>query len=363
MPRVAVIVVNWNGARHLPGCLAALANQTYHDFALWIVDNGSTDASLPLLDAVGPRLAFRAPQRRPTAPAAPVHLLRNAQNAGFAGGNNRAIREVLYQADCAYVVTLNNDTAADPQWLATLVAAADAGGPHMGMVASTLVFAHRPAIVQSAGIAVYQDGLALDARLGEPVAQLPRAVVRPVFGPSAGAALYRRELLLDVGVFDTRFGSYLEDVDLAWRARLRGWDGGWAPQARVRHAVSATGGQESPFKNFHLSRNRIWTVAKNMPTRLLRRWSPLIARYDLLALAYGLARRDSGLVGGRIAALRYLEPMLRDRERIQGQRRIADESLAALFTPALGPRAALRARTRLNALLAAPPASDEPSPG
>lgn len=356
MPRVGVIIVNWNGARHLPGCLAALANQTYHDFALWVVDNGSTDESLPLLEAIGPRLDYRASIRRPyvrggAGPGADLHLLRNPQNTGFAGGNNRALREVLYQADCAYLVTLNNDTQAAPHWLAGLVAAVEAGGPRLGMVASTLVFAHRPDLVQSAGICVCQDGLAYDLGLGQRVDQLPRAVLRPVFGPSAGAALYRRELLLDVGLFDPRFGSYLEDVDLAWRARLRGWEAGWAPQARVRHAVSATGGQESPFKNYHLARNRIWTVAKNMPTALLRRWAPLILRYDLLACAYGLLRRDGSLLRGRFDALRGLDPLRHDRARIQAGRRVADDTLAGLFAPALAPREALRVRTRLNTLL------------
>jgi GT2 family glycosyltransferase len=345
MPRVAVVVVNWNGAAHLPGCLQALTAQTTADFACWVVDNGSTDDSLALLAAAGPRLAN----------GAALHLRPQPTNLGFAAANNRAFAEILATTGTPYLVALNNDTAADPRWLAALLAAADASGPRCGSVASTLVFAARPDRVQSAGIILHRDGLALDHGLGWPTARLPRAVARPVFGPSGGAALYRAALLRDIGGFDERFGSYLEDVDLAWRARLRGWDAAWAPQALVRHAVSATGGQESPFKNYHLARNRLWTIAKNLPTGLLVRWSPLIARYDLLALAYAALRGDRAMIQGRLDAVRGLAPMLRARRAIQARRRLSDRELAALLAPALSPRQSLRARTRLNALLAPDP--------
>jgi GT2 family glycosyltransferase len=345
MPRVAVVIVNWNGAAHLPGCLAALAAQTMIDFACWVVDNGSTDESRTLLDAAGPRLAR----------SAALHVRPHPTNLGFAAANNRAFAEILATTDIPYLVALNNDTAADPGWLAALLAAADATGPRCGSIASTLVFATRPDRVQSAGIALHRDGLALDRGLGWPTARLPRAVARPVFGPSGGAALYRAALLRDIGGFDERFGSYLEDVDLAWRARLLGWGAAWAPQAIVRHAVSATGGQESPFKNYLLARNRLWTIAKNLPTGLLLRWAPLIARYDLLALAYAALRRDPAIIRGRVDALRGLGPILRTRREIQARRRCSDRELAALLAPALSPRQALRARTRLNALLAGPP--------
>ena len=345
MPRVAVVVVNWNGAAHLRGCLAALAAQTTADFACWVVDNGSTDDSLALLDAAGPRLAN----------GAPLYLRPHPANLGFAAANNRAFAEILAATDTPYLVALNNDTAAGPGWLAALLAAADITGPRCGSVASTLVFAARPDRVQAAGITLHRDGLALDRGLGWPTARLPRAAARPVFGPSGGAALYRAALLRDIGGFDERFGSYLEDVDLAWRARLLGWGAAWAPQAIVRHAVSATAGQESPFKNHLLARNRLWTIAKNMPTGLLLRWAPLIARYDGLALAYAVLRRDLAIIRGRLDALRGLGPILRARRDLQARRRCSDRALAALLAPALSPRQALRARTRLNALLAGSP--------
>src|SRR5262249_31363254 len=159
------------------------------------------DESLPLLAALGPELELHdSPDTQP-APRNSIHLRKQPRNLGFAAGNNVALREILYQTDTPYIATLNNDTAADPGWLAALVAAATAGGPRLGMVASTMVFMGRPDTVQSAGIVVHRDGVALDAGLGAPVADLPRGALYPVFGPSAGAALYRRTLLLDAGLF------------------------------------------------------------------------------------------------------------------------------------------------------------------
>ena len=111
---------------------------------------------------------------------------------------------------------------------------------------------------------MHTDGVALDRAVGLTSSKLETGGIRPVFGPSAGAALYRSDMLRDVGLFDSLFFSYLEDADLAWRARLKGWRAVHTPYAKVRHEYSATGGQNSPFKRRLVSRNRIWLVYKNM---------------------------------------------------------------------------------------------------
>ena len=96
-------------------------------------------------------------------------------------------------------------------------------------------------------------------------------------------------MLEQVGLFDEDFFAYLEDVDLAWRARLAGWQCLYAPAARVYHAHSATGGEGSPFKSRLLARNKIWLIAKNYgPGARLLAYLPLIILYDLAAVAFAL---------------------------------------------------------------------------
>src|SRR5205814_3149790 len=121
-----------------------------------------------------------------------------------------------------------------------------------------MVFAHLPEVVASAGLSVHKDGTALERGLGLPVREVAKGGVRPLCGATAGAALYKAAMLCDVGLFDERFFSYLEDADLAWRARWRGWKAVHNPRAIVRHVYSATGQQESPFKRLHIARNRLW---------------------------------------------------------------------------------------------------------
>src|SRR5437762_5437862 len=231
----SVIILNWNGARLLPECLSALARQTYRDFELLLVDNGSIDGSAALLDDLERTL-------QPAWLAAPLlrmaRVIRNNQNVGFAEGNNVAIR----LSDARYIVALNNDAIPEPQWLGELVTTAHSAHPSVGMVASTMLFDRRPDYVASAGITIHHDGVALDRGLGMLAADLEALGTKPVFGPSAGAALYKSAMLCDVGLFDERFFSYLEDADLAWRARSRGWRALHNPRARVLHEYSATGG-------------------------------------------------------------------------------------------------------------------------
>jgi len=343
----SVIVLNWNGARLLPACLSALAAQSYRDFDLWLVDNGSIDESRGLLDDLeGTRQPSWLDYPLPSAP----HLIRNTYNVGFAAGNNQAIS----CTPARYVALLNNDAIPEPQWLETLVSTAQSATPSVGMIASTMLFSHRQDTVASAGISVHYDGVALDRGMGMKVTDLAARGNMPVFGPSAGAALYSSALLRDVGLFDERFFSYLEDADLAWRARIRGWKAIHAPSARVSHEYSATGGHNSPFKKTHISRNRVWLLYKNMSEPLIRRFWPQIARYDLLALLYGAATGDRYMIRGRLEGISRLKEFTADRRKITTSARLHPDELVDLLAPALSPRLTLKYRARLNTLLSNP---------
>jgi GT2 family glycosyltransferase len=143
-------------------------------------------------------------------------------------------------------------------------------------------------------------------------------------------------MLDQVGLFDEAFFAYLEDVDLAWRARRAGWRCLYVPAAHVLHRHSATGQEGSPFKSFHLGRNKVWLVAKNYPFGALWYWVPLLVLYDLAAVLYALAaRRDVHALRGRLAGLWALPRMrARGRQDLLGTAR-ARPDLAWLERPPL----------------------------
>jgi GT2 family glycosyltransferase len=340
----SVVVLNWNGERLLADCLSALAAQTYRDFELWLVDNGSIDGSSRMLDDLE---RTNQPVWMNAALPRPARVIRNLNNVGFAAGNNLAFR----CTGSRFVVALNNDAIPEPGWLEALVNTVRLSPPSVGMVASTMLFSHLPEIVASAGISIHRDGVALDRALGMRTSELEVRGVRSVFGPSAGAALYKAELLRDVGLFDERFFSYLEDADLAWRARSRGWRTLHNPGARVRHEYSATGGHNSPWKRAQISRNRVWLLYKNMPEALLRHCWPSIATYDGLAILNALARGDRALVKGRLEGFARLNEFTTDRRRILSSARLHPDEMYHMLAPALSPRQVLKYRHRLNHLL------------
>ena len=286
----SVVVVTWNGRGRLNESLPAIAGQQGVRHEVILVDNGSTDGTTAWV-----RGAFPS-----------VRLVELPENAGFAAGNNRGFEAAL----APLVATINNDAIPDPDWLATLVSAATAH-PDAGMFASRMVYLHDSEVIDSAGISLDPLGIAWDRGAGTPVQD---DVDGEVFGASAGAALYRRELLQATGGFDERFFAYLEDVDLAWRARWLGWEARYVTAARVRHMHSATWAEDSPLKTYHLGRNKVWLIAKNYPLGALLRWLPLILAYDAASLPITVWRQRSlAALRGRLAGLRRLPEIWRSR--------------------------------------------------
>ncbi len=241
------IIVNWNGIGYVGECLESARNQSYARKEIVVVDNGSADGSLEWLRV------HRGDGE---------HVIELGCNRGFAGGVNAGIRASRGE----YVALLNNDAMADPDWLACLVAAMS--DPRVGMAASKILFYGRRDIIDKAGHLMYPDGLNRGRGAGEVDAgQFDRKV--DVFFPDGCAALYRRRMLDEVGLFDEDFFAYGDDADLGLRARWRGWTCAYAPNARVFHRHSSSLGKYSPEKAFLVERNRFWLAVKLLPMPLL----------------------------------------------------------------------------------------------
>lgn len=329
-PPLSVIIVTWNGLRYLPECFAALMPQLPPNAEVVLVDNASTDGTLEWISATYPE----------------THLVQLAQNTGFAGGCAAGLRV----ASGELLLLLNNDAFVEPGCIAALLTVMQER-PEIGAAGGVLTFAHRPELVASAGIRARRDGVALDLWAGRAVTNLPGAPV-DVMGPTGALALYRRALIDDVGPTEPTFFNYLEDVDLAWRALLRGWRSVVVPAARARHVYSATGGQGSPFKQLLLGRNRIRAIMRCFPASLLLRCLPQIILYDLMATGYGLATGQRAIITGRLAALRDLPTLLRQRRAIQRARSAPTRALADWLTAPPAPWNSLREQQALDRILA-----------
>lgn len=274
--RVSIIIVNWNGIAHLPTCLAALQWQTFRDFETIVVDNGSSDGSVELLQQS----------------YSWVKVVSLATNTGFSGGNN----EGLKHASGEYIVVLNNDTEAEPSWLAELVAAADAN-PSAGQVGCRICSMEDHDRIDSLGHGVCPDGMSRGRyrfqRWSE-VGKVFRAVDEMFFG-TACVSLYRRVALDQVGFFDDDMFAFAEDTDLGLRLRWGGWRAVLATDAVVYHEYSATGGVFSPFKLYLVERNHYWVALKNFPLSLLA----LVPFYTLIRYLVQVQVVLSGTGSGR----------------------------------------------------------------
>lgn len=289
--KVSVVVVNFNGRHLLAACLNSLRAQTYPDFEVILVDNGSSDGSLDYVQRAFPQ----------------VRIIANATNVGFAAGCNQAV--AADQSE--FIVMLNNDTMVEPTWLEELVRAVQADD-RLGMAASKMLFADRPNMINSAGICIDRACIAWDRFGGLDDSWPDSNRATEIFGPCAGAALYRRSMLEDVGLFDEQFFMYLEDVDLAWRSQSRGWRCIYVPSARLYHKHSGTAVEGSAQKQFLLSRNKVWLVAKNLHSGGPSVSLVLVLFYDFMSVAYStISRRDFVALRAKVAAMKGMAALLR----------------------------------------------------
>jgi GT2 family glycosyltransferase len=213
--------------------------------------------------------------------------------------------------------------------LTALVAAAESD-PTLGLVTSRVVFMDRPEVIDSAGDGYLRCGGAFKHLHGQPVDG--RMASREVFGACGAAFLIRRELFEELGGFDEDLFMVYEDVDLSYRARLRGGRCAYADTASVEHAGSASLGVASSMAVYHGQRNLEWTWIKNSPRALLVRSLPAHVLYNLAGLAaYARAGRLGAWWRGKIAALMGLPAVLRKRREVQRSAIADPEALWSLM--------------------------------
>jgi GT2 family glycosyltransferase len=288
---ISVVIPNWNGRRWLPGCLAALAAQERAPDEIIVVDNGSSDGSVEYLRHEHPE----------------VTVLALSRNTGFAAAANIGVSI----PDGEFVALVNADVELAPDWLARMATALEAH-PGAASVACKMLSLRDPTIVDDAGDVLRRDGVCEQrGRFGPDDGRWDAA--GEVFGACAGAALYRRSAVLDVGGFEERYFAYLEDVDLALRLRLAGWACRYEPVVAL-HAAQGSSGALPGGAAFLATRNTLVLVARFWPVR----WLGLVA-YRQLGWAWHAARerRLRAHLRAVAAAVPLLPAALRARRRLR----------------------------------------------
>ncbi len=293
---ISVVIVNYNGASFLERCLDALLAQTYVAYEIILVDNASADESCALVRTHYPQ----------------VKLIESKTNVGFAAGNTLGLRH----ARGNLIATLNTDTRVEADYLGKLCVPFQ--NENVGACAPLMHEMEHPGIVDAAGIRVDRFGFAWNVGAGERAENFD--VSHETYGACAGAAIYRRIMLDQVGFLDDAYFGFYEDADLAWRAHTAGWKTVFVPQARVYHTHGASFGKISPRKTYLLARNRWWTMMKNFSPRAFVLYLPVIVLLDLASLVQAARRGHfQNAWDGRMDAWRGRKAMWAKR-RVSGKR-------------------------------------------
>ena len=301
-PLISVIIVNYNGKKFLSDCFSSLFSQTYHPFEVIMVDNNSNDGSVEFVKQNFPD----------------VKVLCQPGNLGFAGGTNAGI----HAAGGEFILTLNNDTIISTDFIKEL-AEPMVSDTSVGMCASKMIFPDGR--INSTAICISRSGAAWDRGMGEPD-RGQYDVGEEVFGPCAGAALYRRSMLDSIGLFDEDFFLYMEDVDLAFRARLSGWKCLYTPAARVTHFHGGSTEPGSDLSVYFGNRNLLWYTVKNFPKRSLFIFLPWIIGRNIAVIPfYFLKGKGKTIIRAKVDSIKGLPGMIKKRHSIK--KTIPDSSI------------------------------------
>ena len=246
--KVSVVTPNYNGERFLKTFFESLNNDSELIGEVIIIDNGSSDNSKDYIN----NTPFNFP----------VKLIENSRNMGFAPAVNQGISNAKHE----YIFSLNNDTEVKKGSIRHMVELISSKEDIFSVQAKMLQYNNKDLIDD---VGDEYNLLAWTKKTGENHKSDEYTQVKEIFSSCAGAAMYRKSLLNELGMFDDSFFAYMEDVDLALRSRINGYRNLLCPQAVVYHIGSATSGsRHNEFKVRLAARNNVWVVYKNIPIPL-----------------------------------------------------------------------------------------------
>lgn len=241
--KATVVIPNYNGKNYIEICMDALGKQNYRDFETIVIDNASQDGSDKTIE-----------EKYPWA-----ELVRNDENTGF----SRAVNQGIELAKTDYVILLNNDTEVHPDFVGELVKAIEEDERIFSVSSKMISFKERD-LMDDAGDMYTLLGWSAQRGVAQSIEKYNKK--KNVFTACAGAAIYRKKVFDEIGVFDIKHFAYLEDIDVGYRARIRGYRNVFCPTAVVWHIGSATSGSRyNDFKVSISARNNIYLIYKNMP--------------------------------------------------------------------------------------------------
>lgn len=310
--KVTVVIPIWNSRDWICDCFSSLSKQTYSQFYIVVVDNGSEDDSLEILKGQS---------------SLNLQVISLSKNLGFAAAVNIGIKSVI----TPYVVLLNIDTRPDCHWLEKLVEAMDNAPESVTSLASKMLSMGNPQLVDSAGDQLSWYGSARKRGHGQNECGFVERQL--VFSACAGAALYRTSLFKEIGYFDERFTSYFEDIDLGFREKLYGYKTLYVPEAKVLH-YGHSAGVAGEYYVFLLTRNRLLTLLKNVPIlEFFRHFFQIFYGQLYYFLIY---KKPKASMNGYFSAFLMMADIFRDRKVIQANSKRKSIEIKKILDSQLG---------------------------
>jgi GT2 family glycosyltransferase len=302
-PFFSIIILFWNNEQYIRKCLTSLLNQTWKDFEIIFIDNGSDQ---PLSFDIN--IDF---------PTLKIISLKLPENIGFAAGNNYGSEH----ANGKYLVLLNADAFPQQNWLERVRIAIEKFPD--SFFASKLVMADDPTRLDGTGDVYHFTGLVWRKNHNR-LADKVTLKEGEVFSACGAAAIYPKEAFDKVGGFDSDYFSYVEDVDLGFRLRLAGYKCIFLPDGIVHHVGSGSTGKRSDFSVYYGQRNLVWTFVKNMPGILLWLLLPIHIFTNLLMIIFSCFRNQEKVsVKSKIDAIVNLPIYLRKRKNVQQSKNVS----------------------------------------
>ncbi len=286
-PLTFIIMLNWNQADLTIACLESLAEISYPNVRIVLVDNGSKDDSV-----------FRIKKQFPQ-----VYIIQNEENLGFSEANNQGIEYALAQG-AEYVLLLNNDTVVAPDFLNYLIWSAESD-PGIGVVTPKIYYFDSPDRIWCAGAHIdWKTGETYRLKAEQVDLDQSGQLNQTVNFVSACAMCVKREVLETVGFLDPRFFIYYDETDWCVRITCAGFQCVYVPQSKIWHKISAAMGVSSPKTTYYMTRNQILFITKNMHGfNRLHLLTKVLVRHARTVLAYTIKTEKRGLLRNRNSIL------------------------------------------------------------